>query len=151
MNGLRILFRHSAMMGINVICHHQGGRLNRLGGRAAPNPRDRPLRIDGRQLESLAPKAAIRATHSCGVTFAMLPKCEMSLQAPIRCSRPCSFTGRPCRSAAGTTFGSPCLYQRGWSAPLGTSGHFTETTAYDPKSPYSASKTASDRLVPSPS
>ncbi|MCE1200257.1 MAG: dTDP-glucose 4,6-dehydratase [Marinilabiliales bacterium] len=30
---------------------------------------------------------------------------------------------------------------------LGTSGLFTETTAYDPKSPYSASKASSDHLV----
>ncbi len=30
---------------------------------------------------------------------------------------------------------------------LGTEGFFTETTAYDPKSPYSASKAASDHLV----
>jgi dTDP-glucose 4,6-dehydratase len=30
---------------------------------------------------------------------------------------------------------------------LGETGHFTETTAYDPRSPYSASKAASDHLV----
>ena len=30
---------------------------------------------------------------------------------------------------------------------LGSEGYFTETTAYDPKSPYSASKAASDHLV----
>jgi dTDP-glucose 4,6-dehydratase len=30
---------------------------------------------------------------------------------------------------------------------LGAEGHFTETTAYDPSSPYSASKAASDHLV----
>jgi dTDP-glucose 4,6-dehydratase len=30
---------------------------------------------------------------------------------------------------------------------LGPSGHFTETTAYDPSSPYSASKAAADHLV----
>lgn len=30
---------------------------------------------------------------------------------------------------------------------LGDTGHFTETTAYDPKSPYSASKAGSDHLV----
>jgi dTDP-glucose 4,6-dehydratase len=30
---------------------------------------------------------------------------------------------------------------------LGTEGYFTETTAYDPRSPYSASKAASDHLV----
>ncbi|MEM8694148.1 MAG: dTDP-glucose 4,6-dehydratase [Pseudomonadota bacterium] len=30
---------------------------------------------------------------------------------------------------------------------LGAEGHFTETTAYDPRSPYSASKAASDHLV----
>ena len=30
---------------------------------------------------------------------------------------------------------------------LGPSGHFTETTPYDPRSPYSASKAASDHLV----
>ena len=30
---------------------------------------------------------------------------------------------------------------------LGDTGHFTETTAYDPRSPYSASKAASDHLV----
>ncbi len=30
---------------------------------------------------------------------------------------------------------------------LGAEGHFTETTAYDPKSPYSASKASSDHLV----
>lgn len=30
---------------------------------------------------------------------------------------------------------------------LGASGHFTETTAYDPRSPYSASKASSDHLV----
>ncbi len=30
---------------------------------------------------------------------------------------------------------------------LGPAGHFTETTAYDPSSPYSASKAASDHLV----
>jgi dTDP-glucose 4,6-dehydratase len=30
---------------------------------------------------------------------------------------------------------------------LGESGHFTEETAYDPKSPYSASKASSDHLV----
>jgi dTDP-glucose 4,6-dehydratase len=30
---------------------------------------------------------------------------------------------------------------------LGATGHFTETTAYDPRSPYSASKAASDHLV----
>lgn len=30
---------------------------------------------------------------------------------------------------------------------LGADGHFTETTAYDPSSPYSASKAASDHLV----
>jgi len=30
---------------------------------------------------------------------------------------------------------------------LGSEGHFTETTAYDPRSPYSASKASSDHLV----
>ncbi len=30
---------------------------------------------------------------------------------------------------------------------LGATGHFTETTAYDPRSPYSASKASSDHLV----
>jgi len=30
---------------------------------------------------------------------------------------------------------------------LGAEGHFTETTAYDPKSPYSASKASSDHLI----
>jgi dTDP-glucose 4,6-dehydratase len=30
---------------------------------------------------------------------------------------------------------------------LGSTGHFSETTAYDPRSPYSASKAASDHLV----
>jgi dTDP-glucose 4,6-dehydratase len=30
---------------------------------------------------------------------------------------------------------------------LGSEGHFTESTAYDPRSPYSASKAASDHLV----
>ena len=30
---------------------------------------------------------------------------------------------------------------------LGPTGHFSETTAYDPRSTYSARKAASDRLV----
>ena len=68
--------------------------------------------------------------------------------APSRCCRPrCGYWralaehARATRSASITSRPTRC------SARSATEGLFTETTAYDPRSPYSASKAASDHLV----
>ena len=82
---------------------------------------------------SIAGSAAFIETNVVG-TFALLEAARAywsGARRPTRKTRSASCTSRPTRSSAR-------------SAP---DGFFDETTPYDPRSPYSASKAASDHLV----
>ena len=67
--------------------------------------------------------------------------------ARSRCSRPRSSTGALCAVAARERFRFHHVSTDEVFGSLGPDGFFTETTPYQPNSPYSASKAASDHLV----
>ena len=67
--------------------------------------------------------------------------------APSRCCRRRSATGARCRRPQRDAFRFHHISTDEVFGSLGADGLFTETTAYDPRSPYSASKAASDHLV----
>ena len=60
--------------------------------------------------------------------------------APSRCCRRRSATGARCRRAAQDAFRFHHISTDEVFGSLGDDGQFCETTAYDPRSPYSASK-----------
>jgi dTDP-glucose 4,6-dehydratase len=69
---------------------------------------------------------------------------ETNITGTFTCWRPRAPTGR--RRASPRLPLPPHLHRRGLRS-LGATGQFTEDTPYDPRSPYSASKAASDHLV----
>ena len=87
------------------------------------------------------------------------PSSRRMLSAPTRCWKLPAGTGCRCRHLTGLWAGCPTSPLSGISfwflhvstdevyGSLGPDGLFTERTSYDPSSPYSASKAASDHLV----
>ena len=78
---------------------------------------------------------------------ALPPSSRPTSSAPTGCSRPRAAIGRVCRRPAQARFRFLHVSTDEVYGSLGPDGHFTEDTPYDPSSPYSASKAASDHLV----
>ena len=66
---------------------------------------------------------------------------------PSRCCRRRSVTGARCPTTRKDAFRFHHISTDEVFGSLGDEGQFCETTAYDPRSPYSASKASSDHLV----
>ena len=91
----------------------------------------------------ISPPRAMSTARSTGPASSSRP----TWSAPSRCCRRRSATGARCPTTRKEAFRFHHISTDEVFGSLGDEGQFCETTAYDPRSPYSASKAASDHLV----
>ena len=104
--------------------------------RAAGDP-SRPTR------SSISPPNRMSTARSTAPASSSRP----TSTAPTRCSRRRSNTGARCRAERAERFRFHHVSTDEVFGSLGPDGRFTETSRYQPNSPYAASKAAADHLV----